>query len=367
MLALSVSAQAQTGIGTTTPNVSAMLDVTSTTKGLLLPRMTAAQRTAVEAPATSLIVYQTDGEPGFYYFNGFQWASLTTNQTVSSDGFVYRSRIVSSLLQTNGYRVIARDGYGNIYGSAGYAVQKVDPSGSISILAGSIGTSGNVNATGTNARFALILGLVCDKYGNVYVAENSTHIRKITPAGVVTNYNTTALASNASGIGIDGAGIIYAASLGRIVRIAPDGTTVTGNGSGVAGNLAIDLAGGFYFIDGDVRIKKVTGTGTVVFAGGNPGNLDGIGSAAKFSNITAMAIDAAGTLYVTDGDNNNIRRITSAGVVTTIAGFAPLANSVVNGTTDVATFDAPTDLVMTPDGTFYVADGSGHIRVIKYQ
>jgi hypothetical protein len=59
-----------------TPNSSAMLDVTSTTKGLLTPRMTSAQRTAISSPATGLIVYQTDGTDGFYYYDGSTWSLL---------------------------------------------------------------------------------------------------------------------------------------------------------------------------------------------------------------------------------------------------------------------------------------------------
>jgi len=58
------------------PVASAMLDITSTTSGLLIPRMTAAQKTAIAAPATGLLIYQTDATAGFYYFNGTIWVML---------------------------------------------------------------------------------------------------------------------------------------------------------------------------------------------------------------------------------------------------------------------------------------------------
>ena len=58
------------GIGTANPNASAMLDVTSTTKGVLVPRMTQAQRNAITNPATGLLIFQSDGTKGFYYNNG---------------------------------------------------------------------------------------------------------------------------------------------------------------------------------------------------------------------------------------------------------------------------------------------------------
>lgn len=57
---------------------SAMLDVSSTTKGLLIPRMSAQQRTAIANPATGLLVYQSDGDAGFYYYNGTGWFLLVT-------------------------------------------------------------------------------------------------------------------------------------------------------------------------------------------------------------------------------------------------------------------------------------------------
>lgn len=75
---LSVQAFAQTGIGTTTPNASAKLEVAATDKGFLLPRMTAAQRTAIVTPANGLLVFQTDGVAGFYVNTGTSAAAVWT-------------------------------------------------------------------------------------------------------------------------------------------------------------------------------------------------------------------------------------------------------------------------------------------------
>lgn len=69
----------QVGIGTTTPNSSSQLDISSTIRGLLIPRMTQAQRTAVTTPATGLLVYQTDATSGFWFYNGSAWTSFTSS------------------------------------------------------------------------------------------------------------------------------------------------------------------------------------------------------------------------------------------------------------------------------------------------
>lgn len=66
----------QVGIGTTTPDNSAMLDVSSTIGGVLVPRMTVAQKTAIISPATGLLIYQTDGTSGFWYFDGTMWVTI---------------------------------------------------------------------------------------------------------------------------------------------------------------------------------------------------------------------------------------------------------------------------------------------------
>ena len=75
---------AQVGIGTTTPDASSALDITSTTKGLLIPRMTETQRDAISSPATGLMIYQTDGTVGFYYYNGSSWEGYYSKNEVDA-------------------------------------------------------------------------------------------------------------------------------------------------------------------------------------------------------------------------------------------------------------------------------------------
>ena len=73
---VTISIKAQVGIGTISPDSSAMLEVKSTTKGFLPPRVTATEKNGIVSPATGLIVYQTDGTKGFYYYDGSSWKLL---------------------------------------------------------------------------------------------------------------------------------------------------------------------------------------------------------------------------------------------------------------------------------------------------
>jgi len=75
---------AQVGINIETPDASAALDITSTTGGLLMPRMTNAQRLAIETPAAGLMIYQTDGTAGFYYYNGSSWEGYYSKNEVDT-------------------------------------------------------------------------------------------------------------------------------------------------------------------------------------------------------------------------------------------------------------------------------------------
>ena len=98
------SSFSQIGVNTdgTAPNSSAMLDVKSTTKGMLVPRMTELQRTGISSPATGLMVYQTDGSYGFYYYDGTNWIAIKASiqgsigNVMDVDGNVYSTIIIGN-------------------------------------------------------------------------------------------------------------------------------------------------------------------------------------------------------------------------------------------------------------------------------
>jgi hypothetical protein len=99
-LMITFYAEAQTGIGTTTPNASAKLEISSTDKGLLIPRMTDAQKTSIPTPANGLMIYQTDGLIGFYVNAGTSgtpaWTRVNTNWTRSGNDIAYTAGNIST-------------------------------------------------------------------------------------------------------------------------------------------------------------------------------------------------------------------------------------------------------------------------------
>ncbi len=234
---------------------------------------------------------------------------------------------------------LAFDSSGNLFVADynGNVIRKITPAGVITTIAGTTPISGTTDATGALARFSRPAGVATDSAGNVYVTDsaNST-IRLITPAGVVTTFAGTA----GSPGGADGTG-----SAARFNN--PRGLTS-------------DSAGNLYVADtGNNCIRKVTSSGIVTtLAGlaGTFGSTDGTGSAARFTMPFKIAVDAADNLYVADTSQHTIRRITPAGVVSTFAGSPGLSGSA-DGTGSAARFNSPNGLAVDSAGNVFVADG----------
>lgn len=179
----------------------------------------------------------------------------------------------------------------------------------------------------------------------------------------------------------DGAGNLYLAEGGeanRVVRIASDGSVTLlaggkegfGDGTGAAAalhtpsGLAIDTAGNLYVADtGNNAIRKISPQGVVTTLAGDgvAGDQDGQGAAARFNGPVGVAVDRNGVVYVSDTYNDRIRKITPAGMVSTLAGGK--RNGMVDGAAAAARFDLPTGLLVAPDGTLLIADtGNDAIR-----
>jgi DNA-binding beta-propeller fold protein YncE len=306
---------------------------------------------------------------------------------------------------------VAVDGSGNVYvaDTGNHTIRKVTSSGTVSTLAGIAGTSGKVNGAGTVATFNGPSGVAVDSSGNVYVADTYNHaIRMVTSAGVVTTFaGTLGVAGTAdgaaasagfnfpSGVAVDSAGNVYVAdqgnntirkiSAGIVSTVAGPVATpyLTGRVDGPATTarfnhptgLAVDSSGNVYVADYDNDlIRKVSAQGvvsTLAGAGGIAGSLDGTGSLlfpSEFWRPTNLAMDSANNIYVSDTFNDSIRKISAAGVVTTLAGKSDVTGGTAgsaDGIGTAATFNGPSGMAADGAGNVYVADTYNHtIRMI---
>lgn len=135
-----------------------------------------------------------------------------------------------------------------------------------------------------------------------------------------------------------------------------DGTGSAASFNGPDG-VAVDAAGNVYVADAwNHAIRKITPAGVVTTWAGStaPGHADGTGSAASFFSPRGVAVDAAGNVYVADYYNDEIRKITPAGVVTTLAGSTTAGHA--DGTGSAASFFQPLGVAVDAAGYVYVAD-----------
>jgi len=287
---------------------------------------------------------------------------------------------------------VAVDTTGKVYvaDSVESAIRKITPTAVVSTFAGLPGTSGDVDATGTAARFRFPRWLTVGALDNVYVGDTfNLVVRKITPGAVVSSVVTNPAngAGEVRGVAMDSSGNIYTADLPHhtIRKITPDGTATifaglndtpgNANGTGTAARfnfptgLAVDGAGNVYVADsGNNAIRKITPAAKVTtFAGSDSPNLfgsaDGTGTATRFNDPFGVAVDHSGNVFVTDTGNNTIRKITPARVVTTLGGL-PLSPGTSDGAGINARFNSPRGIAVDSAGNIYVGDTSNHtVRV----
>jgi sugar lactone lactonase YvrE len=325
------------------------------------------------------------------------------------------SGVPSGYVQTRLYEIkwLGLDAQGAMLAKDRYGLQKIAPGAAAQLVLGSVlkVTAGFANGQGGAARFDGPTALAVDAGGNVLAVDPVNNaVRQITPGGLVSQ--RAALDAMLPGAGVRTTRdllihpangdllVVYAnrwaysagAVDARIARIAGNGTVSTVweelNANNSPTSIAFDRNGTLYAAFVDARAKPGGCTpatagcagyfnrGSIVRFGadgkptlvagnaGEGGSNDGVGSAARFGNPKELQIDADGNMYVIDAEYSTIRKITPAGVVTTLAGSGP-ATVIADGTGTAAAFVTPQTMVLGTDGNLYVGDGSAVRRVTR--
>ncbi|MPR35737.1 hypothetical protein GBK04_20875 [Cytophagaceae bacterium SJW1-29] len=352
---------------------------------------------------------------GFYTVKISRTAGCFSTATV----FVEKSKIINTVAGTGNpgfsgdggpatsaslgspYGVTA-DGTGNIYVADQYnhRIRKISSSGAISTIAGNgtAGFSGDGGAA-TNASLSAPARVALDGSGNLYIADqNNNRIRKVSTNGIISTIagNGTAgfagdggAAINASlaaptGVAVDESGYIYIADRdnNRIRKVGNDGIISTFAGNGVAGvggdggtatiaglyaptDVAVDGSGNVFIADRDnSRIRKVTTNGIINTVAGNGGTgFSGDGGSATSATLTspsAVTLDISGNLFIADGGNFRIRRVDASGIISTVAGNGIYGFSGDGGDATSAKLTFPSGIATDGMGNLYIADTDNH-------
>lgn len=263
--------------------------------------------------------------------------------------------------------------------------------GMVSTFAGD-SEAGDVDAIGLNARFKTPEGLAIDKNDNIYVGDALNHkVRKITPAGEVSTLAGSGTYGNVDGLGtlamfdtpasmaVDNSGTVYLADLNNnlIKKISPaglattfagDGSQGTSDGQGVAAGIykpnsvTFDVNGNLIITDNSFLIRRITTAGYVSTVAGSSlyGTTDGYGIAASFAQPGGAVVDKANNIYVVDSGSGRLRKIAPDGLVTTVAGSS---TGYADGTKNAAKFNYPGCIAIDRSGNLFVTDvGNNRIR-----
>lgn len=262
---------------------------------------------------------------------------------------------------------IAFDASGTLFVVDTHTIRSVTPAGQVTTFAGSISNFGNLNATGSNARFKAPGALAVDNNGLMYIADYGNRwIRTATADGNVGLF-ATSLFPQSVAVSDDGRAIYYADSnFKQVIKINVATHAMSTLGSYTyPTDLKVDSSGNVYVVDFyNDTIRKIATDGTQSLIAGEPntpGNTDGIGSAARFHTPNSIALDAQNNLlYVMEYDV--LRKINLAdNSVSTVAGMSG-SYGFADATGDNARFNYAYSVAVDPaTGNLYVADTNNHV------
>jgi hypothetical protein len=322
----------------------------------------------------------------------------------TGDGYAATSATLDSITS------IAYDKQGNLYINDQHAhcVRKVSSSGVITTLAGT-GTAGFFGDGGPAVAAQLHdnWGVAVDTSGNVYITDQTNQcVRKVTTTGIITTiagipgaagYDgdggpaTAAKLNTPIGVATDRMGNVYIGDYANKVirKVSASGTISTVAGTGIYGyygdgglalnaqlsyvyGLATDYTGNLYICDGyNNRVRKVSTTGTITTVAGNgaagSGGDGSLATGAQLNRPTGVYVTSSGELYISDCRNNRIREVNTSGIISTVAGNGVAGYSGDGINAVGAAINSPLGVSMDLDGNVAIADRRNYRvrRIIK--
>ena len=286
-------------------------------------------------------------------------------------------------------RGITIDASGNLYvaDQVNATIRRITPSGVVTTLAGRAEARESIDGTGANARFTSPAAIAIDS-NNVMVVADARAVRRVGLDGRVDTLFTLPIGSNVAsgslnhvytgGIDVDSSGNVYVTNGYGTRRINSFGVATMIEGVATQNNLtgtrdflprgvAVDDSNVVYVADLTNTISKVNGTGNgltrFVGSSGITGSTNGTGTSASFERVVAMTADPQGNLYVADGVNNLIRKITPGGVVSTIAGTVR-STSLKTGPLEGSSFADLRGITTDGKGNLYATSGHAVIKIV---
>jgi len=296
---------------------------------------------------------------------------------------------------------IAADASGNVFIVQSTLVRKVSPAGIITSVGGTgIGGESGDGGPATQARLSNAMAIAVDSSGALYIAETQ-RIRKVSSGGTITTIAggatsanagdggpaTSAFLSRASGVAVTSGGDLYIADNTRIRHVSAAGTieTIEGNGVSYTGDggpatsaqltspsgIALDASGSLYVADNGSRIRKVSSGGVIAtIAGGTSQGYSGDGGPATDAHVqlyplTGMAVDASANLFFVEQVNSDVRKISAQGAIGTVVGPGGPGYGGDGGPATKAQMYFPSGLAMDGNGNLFIADsGNGLVRKV---